>query len=71
MFIVREFHANVPDAMDNKAMVRHVFVYFGASDIGSFYGMRDVGQGEYKAYLENVDDDDVIQALTIERKSEI
>lgn len=53
--IVWEFYANVPDAIDNKATVRGVLILFGLSDINTFYGLRDVGQGKYESYLDNVD----------------
>lgn len=41
IFIVREFCANVSDVVDD--MVRIMLVKFGASNINSFYGMKDVG----------------------------
>lgn len=42
-----------------------MLVPLGLSDINAFFGVRDVGQGKYKDYLENRDYDEVIQALTI------
>lgn len=64
-FLVRKFYVNVHFVVHNKAKVRAVFIPFFAST-NYFYGMRGVGQGEYEAYLANVDYDNVMQALTIE-----
>lgn len=43
-----------------------VLVPFSASTINAYYGMRDVGQGGYEPYLENIDYEKVIEALTSE-----
>lgn len=66
MSIIREFYANVLDIVDDKAIVRGVFVLFDAYDINAFYGIKDIGQEEHVAYLKNVDYVDIIHDLTIE-----
>lgn len=50
MSIVREFYVNVLDAVDDKAMVRDLIVYFGTFDINLFYDIKDVGHGEYEVF---------------------
>lgn len=40
---------------------------FGKADIQVYYVLRNIEYGEYEAYLENVDYDEVIQTLSIER----
>lgn len=44
---------------------------YGPSHINSFYGLRDVGQGEYENYLDNVDYKEVIEVLIVEGLSGI
>lgn len=41
---VREFYENVPEVVNDKAMVSGVFVYFSVSTINAYYGIRNVGQ---------------------------
>lgn len=48
-------------------MVKGVLVPFGPSNVNDFYGMRDVGQGEYEDYLENVGYNNIVQVLMVER----
>lgn len=61
--IVQEFYASVYDAIDNQETVWGIQVPFGPSDINSYYGLMDVGQGEYENYLSNVDCSEVIENL--------
>lgn len=65
MSIGKTFYANVPNVVDNKAIIRGELVPFDAFDMNSFYGMRYVKQGKYEAYFENMDYKEVIQVLII------
>lgn len=60
MSIVREFYAHVPNAVNDRAIVKGVFIALSASTINYCYGMRDVNQGRYESYLENINYEEVI-----------
>lgn len=64
--IVWEFHANVSDAINNKAMVRSMPIPSSASDINTLYGLKNIHQVKYKSNLDNVDYDEVIETLNVE-----
>lgn len=64
--IVWEFHANVSNAINNKAMVRGMPIPSSASDINTLYGLKNIHQVKYKSNLDNVDYDEVIETLNVE-----
>lgn len=54
---------NIHDVVNNGVKVWGVLVLFGPSDINSYHSLIDVGKGDYKNYLNDVDYKDVIETL--------
>lgn len=52
--IMREFYANVLDAINDKVMVRGVFLIFSASSVNPYCGLIHV----------HIDNEEVIESLT-------
>lgn len=43
---VQELYADVLNDINNQAIVKGMLVLFSQYNINSFYGLRDIGQGE-------------------------
>lgn len=62
---IREFYANVLEVGDDIIMVKAILVSFGKLSSNPYYGLRDIQHGEYEAYLEDIDYDEVIQTMIV------
>lgn len=65
-FVILEFYANISNAIDYMVDVQGVVVPFGPLDTNAYYGLMNIGQGEYETYLSNMDHAAMIEVLAIE-----
>ena len=62
---VREFNANAEEHRNGNVMVRGKTISFENASINIFYGLPNIENSEYIAYLSNVDYDEVCKTLCI------
>ena len=63
--MIREFYANVEEHRNGRVMVREKTVSFDSASINRFYGLPNIENNEYIAYLSNVDYGEVCNTLCI------